>query len=137
MKATVIYVKGGGFVGRSDSKHWACLDWGEANGGTDGAPTPMEMVLMALGSCSAIDVVSILGKARTPAEDLRVEITAERRDAHPRIFTAIHMEYVVKASGIKPAALDRAIKLSEESYCSVAGMLRGNVAITSSFRLES
>ena len=136
MKATVIQIAGGGFVGRSDSRHWATFDWGESNGGTNGAPTPMEMVLMALGSCSAIDIVSILRKTRTPAQELRVELTAERREEHPRIFTKIHMEYVVKGEGIKPSALERAIKLSEQTYCSVSGMLRGNVEITSSYRLE-
>ncbi len=104
--------------------------------GRDGAPTPMELVLMALGSCSAIDVVSILRKARTPAAALRVELAAERREEHPRIFTKIHLEYVVRGEGIKASALERAIKLSEETYCSVAGMLRGSVAITSSYRLE-
>jgi putative redox protein len=136
MKATVIHVNGGGFVGRSESGHWTSLDWAATNGGTDGAPTPMEMVLMALGACSAIDVVLILKKARTPAAELRVELAAERREEHPRIFTRIHLEYVVRGEGIKPAALERAIKLSEESYCSVAGMLRGNVELTSSYRLE-
>ena len=137
MKATVIHVKDGGFVARSDSRHWTGFDWSEESGGTDGAPSPVEMVLMALGACSAIDVVSILRKSRTPSEELRVELTAERREEHPRIFTTIHLEFIVRGTGIKPPALERAIKLSEETYCSVAGMLRGTAEITSSYRLES
>ena len=137
MKAVVIHVKGGGFVGRSESKHWTVMDWSEATGGTAGAPTPMEMVLMALGSCSAVDVVQILAKQRTPVESLRVELDAERREEHPRIFTKIRLDYAVKGAGIREAALERAIKLSEEKYCSVAAMLRGSVEITSSHRLDS
>ena len=136
MKAVVIHVKGGGLVGRSESKHWTVMDWPEATGGAAGAPTPMEMVLMALGSCSAVDVVQILAKQRTPVESLRVELSAERREEHPRIFTRIHVEYVVRGEGIKEAALERAITLSEEKYCSVSAMLRGSVEITSSYRLE-
>src|SRR5881296_3473582 len=136
MRATVIHVPGGGFVARADSKHWAAIDWSEATGGTDGAPSPVEMVLMALGACTAIDVLTILRKARTSPESLRVEIEGERSEAHPRVFTKIHVEFVVKGQGIKPAALDRAIRLSEEKYCSVSAMIRDVANITSSFRIE-
>lgn len=132
MKATVVHVKSGGFVGRSESKHATLIDHSVATGGSANAPTPVEMVLMALGSCSAVDVVSILAKGRTPVAELSVELEGERRDAHPRIFTKIHMHFIVKGEGIQPAALERAIHLSESSYCSVAGMLRGTVTITTS-----
>ena len=137
MKATVVHVPDGGFVGRSDSGHEMPIDWSRDSGGTDRASSPVEMVLMALGACSGIDVVTILRKSRTPPESLRIELNAERRDEHPRIFTKIHLEYIVRGEGIRPAALERAIKLSEETYCSVAGMLRGTAEITSSFRLEN
>ena len=136
MKATVTHVPDGGFVARADSKHWTALDWSEASGGTDGAASPMEMVLMALGTCTAIDVLTILRKARTPPESLRVELEGERSEAHPRVFTKIHVEFVVKGQGIKPAALERAINLSEEKYCSVSAMIRDVARITSSFRIE-
>jgi putative redox protein len=137
MKATVVHAQDGGFVGRADSGHEARMDWSIESGGTGGAGSPMEMVLMALGACSGIDVLTILRKSRTPPEALRIELSADRREAHPRIFTKIHLEYIVRGAGIKPAALERAIRLSEETYCSVAGMLRGSVEITSGYRIES
>ena len=137
MKATVIHVPGAGFVGRADSEHWTSIDWTDKSGRHAGASSPMEMVLMALGACSAIDVVTILEKARTPAQSFQIELTAERAEAHPRVFTKIHVEYVVTGKGIKPVALERAIKLSEEKYCSVSAMLRDVARITSSYRIES
>ena len=136
MQASVRYVPGGGFVARSDSNHAVVFDWAEQSGGTGSAATPVEMVLMALGACTAIDVVSILEKVRSPAASLRVELSAERSEAHPRVFTKIHLEYILKGEGIKPAAVDRAIKLSEEKYCSVGGMLGEVARITSSFTIE-
>jgi len=133
MNATVTYVPGGPFVGRSDSGHAAVLDW---SGGTSSAPTPVEMLLMSLGACSGIDVVSILEKARTPVESFRVELSGERSEAHPRVFTKIHLTYVVKGKGIKTAALERAIELSEEKYCSISAMIRDVARIKSSYRIE-
>lgn len=133
MKATVTYIPGGPFIGVADSGHATVLDW---SGGTNSAPSPMEMLLVSLGTCSAIDVVAILQKARTPAESFRVELSGERAQAHPRVFTKIHVTYVVKGKGIKPAALERAIHLSEEKYCSVSAMVRDVARITSSYLIE-
>jgi len=133
MHATVTHVPGGPFVGKADSGHAAVLDW---SGGTDTAPSPVEMLLLSLGACSGIDVVSILQKARTPAESFRIEIAAERSEAHPRVFTKIHLTYVVKGKGIKETALARAIELSEEKYCSVSARIRDVANITSSYRIE-
>ena len=134
MHATVTHVPGGPFVGKADSGHAAVLDW---SGGTDTAPSPVEMLLLSLGACSGIDVVSILQKARTPAESFRIEIAAERSEAHPRVFTKIHLTYVVKGKGIKEAALSRAIELSEEKYCSISAMIRDVARISSSYRIET
>ena len=133
MKATVTYVHGGPFVGSSDSGHATVLDW---SGGTNSAPSPVEMLLMSLGACSGIDVVSILEKARTPVDSFRVEISGERSGAHPRVFTKIHLTYVVKGKGIKDKALARAIELSEEKYCSISAMIRDVAKISSSYRIE-
>ena len=134
MNATVTYVPGGPFVGKAESGHAAVLDW---SGGADSAPSPVEMLLFSLGTCSGIDVVSILAKARTPVESFRVEIAGERSHAHPRVFTKIHLTYVVKGKGIKEAALARAIELSEEKYCSISAMIRDVARITSTYRIES
>jgi putative redox protein len=133
MKASVTYVPGGPFIGKAESGHTTVLDW---SGGTNSAPSPVEMLLLSLGACSAIDVVSILEKARTPAESFRVELSGERAEAHPRVFTKIHLTYVVKGKGIKPAALERAIHLSEEKYCSISAMIRDVAKIKSTYRIE-
>jgi putative redox protein len=136
MKASVSYVRGSGFIARADSKHTTTFDWSEAMGGSGGAPSPVEMLLMALGACSAIDVITILEKARTPVESFKMELTGERAETHPRVFTKIHVEYIVKGQGINPAALEHAIELSEEKYCSVSAMVRDIAKITSSFRID-
>jgi len=133
MNATVTYVPGGPFVGKADSGHSALLDW---SGGTNSAPSPVEMLLMSLGACSAIDVVTILEKARTPVESFRIELSGHRSEAHPRVFTKIQLTYVVKGQGIKPAALERAIQLSEEKYCSVTAMVRDVARLSSTYRIE-
>ena len=136
MNANVTYVPGSGFVARADSGHMANIGWSGTTGRGSEAPSPVEMVLMALGACSAIDIITILEKARTPVESFRVELTGERAEAHPRVFTKIHVEYIVQGKGIKPGALEHAIELSEEKYCSVTAMLGEVANITSSFRIE-
>src|SRR5262249_27178179 len=133
MNATVTYVPGGPFVGRSDSGHAAVLDW---SGGASNAPTPGEMLLMSLGACSGIDVVSILAKARTPVQSFLLEPPRARSDVQPRVFKKIRVTYVVKGKGIKTAALERAIELSEEKYCSISAMIRDVARIKSSYRIE-
>lgn len=137
MKATVTYVPGGGLIGLSESNHLTPMDWSNGTDKRAAASSPVEMVLMALGACSAVDVITIMEKARTPLETLRVEMSAERSEEHPRVFTRIHLEYIVKGKGVQPAALERAIKLSEEKYCSVSAMIHDIARISSSFRIET
>jgi len=127
MHATVTHVPGGPFVGKADSGHAAVLDW---SGGTDTAPSPVEMLLLSLGACSGIDVVSILQKARTPAESFRIEIAAERSEAHPRVFTKIHLNYRVAGRGLDRKQVERAVQLSKDKYCSATLMLGKTAAIT-------
>ena len=101
------------------------------------APTPVEAFLQALVSCSGVDVVSILEKRRKNIDAFRIEVTAERSDSHPKYFTDIHIEYIVSGDGITPRDVERAIKLSEEKYCSISAMIdRAKTNITSSFRIE-
>ena len=137
MKATVTRVPGGGFVARSDSNHSIPIDWSADSGGAGAASSPMELVLMALGACTAIDVVTILEKSRSSAESLRVELSAERRDDHPRIFTSVHVEFVLAGPSLSRTAIERAIKLSEEKYCSVSAMIGAAARITTSYRIEA
>jgi putative redox protein len=92
---------------------------------------------MALGGCTASDVVPILKKKRVPLEDFEVRLTANVREEHPQVFTDIHIEYIFYGEGIKPQDVERAIELSITKYCSASAMLRGSVNITHSYRIES
>jgi putative redox protein len=98
--------------------------------------SPVELVLQALGGCTAMDVVSILQKMRRTIKALTLEIEGERREEYPRIFTHIHILYKLTSPDVAEHELERAIKLSEEKYCSVSGMLRPTVKITTSYELQ-
>jgi putative redox protein len=111
------------------------FDAPKEHGGEETALSPMENVLASLASCSSFHVLGILKKKRINVTDYSVEATAERREEPPRVFTKIHLKYIVKGTNITPEAVDSAIKLSEEKYCSVGGMLKQAVPITSSFEI--
>ncbi len=99
-------------------------------------PRPMQLVLMGLCGCTGMDVASILKKKRQPFTGLKVKATAERAAEHPRVYTDIHLEFVVKGKDVDPAALERSIELSQTKYCSASAMLGEVVEITTSFRVE-
>lgn len=99
-------------------------------------PRPMELILMGLGGCTSYDVVQILKKSRQQVTGCRAEIISERADAVPAVFTKIHVHFVVEGEALKPALVERAVKLSAEQYCSASLMLeRGGVEITHSFEI--
>ena len=129
MQARVKWVEGMTFLGESASGHQILMD---GNAG-DKAPSPMEMVLMSAGGCSAIDVVSILQKGRLDVRDCEVKLTSERREEAPRLFTHINLHFVVTGKGLTDKAVERAVALSAEKYCSVALMLGQAVNIPHSF----
>ena len=133
MKAQVKWVDNERFLGLTDSGNSVVMD---ADKEQKTAPSPMEMVLMGLGGCSSVDVVSILKKARQDVLDCHVEIQAERVDAVPAIFQKIHLNFVVKGKNIKETQVKRAVELSADKYCSVALMLgKGGVEITHSYEV--
>ena len=129
MQARVKWVEGMTFLGESASGHQILMD---GNAG-DKAPSPMEMVLMSAGGCSAIDVVSILQKGRLDVRDCEVKLTSERREEAPRLFTHINLHFIVTGKGLTDKAVERAVALSAEKYCSVALMLGQAVNIIHSF----
>ncbi|XES78009.1 MAG: OsmC family protein [Candidatus Bathyarchaeia archaeon] len=112
------------------------FDAPKEHGGEESALSPMENVLASLAACSSFHVLTILKKKRQTVTGYSVEATAERRDEPPRVFTKIHLKYVIKGENLDPHAVETAIKLSEESYCSVGGMLKKAVPITSSFEIN-
>jgi len=135
--ALIKQIDGISLVGRTDSNHWVAMDGPPEFGGTNAGIRPKELLLLALGGCTASDVISILRKKRVALDAVEVHITAEQADEHPQVFTKIHLEFVVRGDDIRPEDVARAIELSETKYCSVNAMLRPAVAITSSYRIES
>jgi putative redox protein len=136
MKARVQLVEGMTFVAESGSGHAIVIDAASDVGGRNLGARPMEVVLMGTGACSAIDVVHILRKARQPITGCVVEMDSERAPQDPKVFTRIHFHYVVTGSGLAPAQVERAIKLSKEKYCSATAMMRETAEITSDFEIR-
>ena len=135
MKATIKWLDGVSFVGESESGHAVVLDGPPDAGGRNIGMRPMEMVLVGMGGCTAFDVVSILQKARQPVTDCRVELVAERADEIPKVFTRIHVHFVVSGHDLKEAQVERAVKLSAEKYCSASIMLGKTAEITHDFEI--
>lgn len=133
MQARVQWLDNKTFVATSGSGHQVVMD----GDGATLAASPMEMVLMATGSCSSVDVVSILEKAKQPVRACEVEITAERADAIPAVFTKIHLHFIVTGDGVQEKHVERAVKLSADKYCSVSIMLGKSVEVTHSFEVRS
>ncbi len=131
MQARVKWVEGLNFIGESASGHQVLMD---GNSG-DKAPSPMEMVLMATGSCSAIDVVSILQKGRNEVTDCEVRLTSERREEALRLFTHINLHFIVTGRDLSDNVVGRAVSLSADKYCSVSLMLGKGVDVTHSFEV--
>ena len=134
--AVVKQLQGISLAGKTDSNHWIVMDGPREFGGSDAGIRPKELLLLALGGCTASDVIAILQKKRVPFEGLEIHLSAEQTEEHPQVFTSIHVEYVVKGDNINPGDVDRAIELSETKYCSVNAMLSKAVKITRSFRIE-
>ena len=135
MKARVKWVEQVSFLGETESGHAVLMDGAPAAGGRNLGPRPMEMLLIGAGGCTSFDVVTILKKSRQAISDCYVELEAERAETDPKVFTKIHMHFVVKGKDIKPEAVEKAIKLSAEKYCSASIMLGAMAAITHDFEV--
>jgi len=135
MKAILKSIQGCSFVGKADSNHWVVVDTKKEVSGFDAATHPMELVLLALGSCTGCDVLSILTKKKVQLDDAEIQIDAERSEEHPKVFTKIHLEFVFSGKDLNPIHLERAIELSQQKYCPVSAMLRPTVPISTSFRI--
>jgi putative redox protein len=135
MKARIKWVEGRTFVGESGSGHKVVLGTASSLQGPTPGPSPMELVLIGAGGCSAFDVVHILEKGREAIEDCVVELDAERAEKDPKVFTRIHMHFVVKGRALATAKVNRAIELSVEKYCSASAMLAKTAVITHDFEV--
>lgn len=127
MKARIKWIEGAAFVGETESGHAVVMDGPPEGGGRNLGPRPMEMLLLGTGACTSYDVVAILKKQRQEVLDCVAEINAERASTDPKVFTKIHIHFIVKGRALKREAVERAINLSAEKYCSASIML-GKVA---------
>jgi putative redox protein len=135
MQATIKWVDGMMFVGETGSGHAIVIDGPPDHGGRNMGIRPLELLLLGVGSCSSIDVVQILQKGRNNVTDCVTEVTAERVDAIPSVFSKIHLHFIVSGHDLKAAAVERAVKLSAEKYCSASIMLGKAVDITHDFEV--
>lgn len=124
------------FVAEADSGHALVMDGSVEIGGRNIGPRPMELLLMGLGGCSSIDVVMILQKSRQDIRDCVVEISARRADQEPKVFTEIHLHFVVSGKALDPKRVAHAIDLSAEKYCSASIMLGKTAVITHDYEIR-
>lgn len=135
MKARIKLIEGVSFAGQSESGHTVVMDGPPDGGGKNLGVRPMEMLLLGMGGCSAYDVVHILRKSRQPITDCVAEVDAERADTDPKVFTKIHMHFIVSGTGLDPKRVEQAIKLSAEKYCSASIMLGKVAEVTHDFEI--
>ena len=131
-KATIHFAGNDFFVGVTPSGHAQAIETDSARAS---AATPMELLLIALGSCTGVDVISILKKKRQHVTDYRIEVSGDRREDYPRSYTRLHVKHIVRGHGVSEAAVAQAIELSDTKYCSVAATLRGSAEIVTSYEI--
>jgi putative redox protein len=136
MKTRVVWLEDMTYVAQSPSGHAVVLDGPPELGGRNLGPRPMELLLMGMGGCTAIDVVNILRKSRQDLRGCEVQIEAERADSDPRVFTAIRVHFVLTGRQLSAKHVERAIDLSAEKYCSASIMLGQTAKITHTFDLR-
>jgi putative redox protein len=137
VQARVKWVENAAFIAETGSGHALVIDGPPEIGGRNLGPRPMEMLLVSVGACSSVDVVMILKKARQPVSDCVVELRGERAETEPKVFTEIHLHFVVSGKGLGEAQVKRAVELSAEKYCSASIMLgRAGCRIGHSFEIR-
>ncbi len=132
-RARLVWQEGLRFEAEVPGGHRLVLD---SPKGTNAGPSPMALVLVALAGCTAMDVISILQKMRQPVTGLEVVVEAERAPEHPKVYTGYQVTYIVRGAGVERSAVERAVSLSEEKYCSVGAMLGQAAPIESAIVLE-
>lgn len=135
MECTVRWHDGMSFIAETGSGHLVAMDGAPEAGGRNLAPRPMELLLAGTGGCTAFDIVMILQRGRHDIKGCEVKLSAERADTDPKVFTRINMHFVVTGRDLKPEAVDRAVKLSAEKYCSASIMLGKTATISHSWEI--
>lgn len=135
MKARIKWVQDATFIGESNSGHAVVMDGPPESGGRNLGVRPMEMLLLGMGGCTAFDVVHILRKSRQPVTDCVAELEAERAESEPKVFTRIHVHFIVTGKGLSEKHVERAVNLSADKYCSASIMLGKVAEITHDFEI--
>jgi putative redox protein len=135
MDCTVRWHEGMSFIAETGSGHMVPMDGAPAAGGRNLAPRPMELLLAGAGGCTSFDIVMILQRGRHSVTGCEVRLTADRADEDPKVFTRINMHFVVTGNGLKPEAVERAVNLSAEKYCSASIMLGKTAEMTHTFEV--
>lgn len=136
MQVKIKWIDGVSFVGESETGHAVVLDGAPENGGRNIGMRPMEMLLIGMGACTSFDVVTILKKSRQQIVDCVAEISANRADELPKVFTKIHVHFVVTGYNLNESQVERAVKLSAEKYCSASIMLAKACEISHDFEIK-
>jgi len=134
-KVTLVDVSGMQFVGTADSGHAVVMDSTQNVGGNDTGSRPMELLMMAFGGCSGMDVISILRKKKQDVRKFEINVKGEKAETDPHYYTDLHIEYVVAGKDISEDAVKRAVELSLEKYCSVGATLGKAAKITHSYKI--
>lgn len=135
MKARIEWKDGASFLATSGSGHAVLMDGPPEGGGENRGPRPMEMLLMGTGGCAAFDVVLILRKSRQNISNCEVEIEAERAQQEPKVFTRLHLHFILTGKNLNPLQVERAIRLSAEKYCSASIMLGKTALLTHDYEI--
>lgn len=135
METSLRWAGGAAFIGTSSGGHTVVMDGPPEGGGRNLGTRPMEMLLLSMAACSTYDVISILQKSREDVRDCEVKISAKRADDYPKIFTEIHLHFIITGQGVKDKNVTRAINLSAEKYCSASIMLGAMAKITHDFEI--
>jgi putative redox protein len=135
-QAKAVRIKGVTFLGKADSNQWVPMDGPEQFGGSDSGIRPKELILLSLAGCTGSDVASMLDKMRVPYKNFEVSVNAEIANEHPKVYTKMEVVYKFWGDDLDTSKIERAIQLSETTYCAVSAMLRKSVEITSRYEIN-
>lgn len=135
MKVEIKKINGLKLKGKDDSGHEIVIDTKKELGGHDSAPSPMKLLLLSLGSCTLMDVISLIDKMRVDYDDIKVQVAGERRNEHPKTFKKIEVKYIVYGKNPDKTKIKKAIDLSTEKYCSIHAMLEKTALISNSLEI--
>jgi putative redox protein len=135
MEVEIEKIDGLKLKGKDDSGHEIIIDTKKEFGGYDSAPSPMKLLLFSLGSCTLMDVISLLDKMKVDYDDIKIKVSGERRDEHPKIFKNIKIKYTIYGKDPDESKIKKSIDLSIEKYCSVHVMLKKSTEISNSFEI--